>query len=303
MIRRRLAAWLLGVLVVHALAFLMVRATRGGPFDEGRELAPEVVAALRERYGLDDPLAVQYLHALKGLATLDFGPSLRYRDTQVRSLLAGALLVSLGLGGGALALALLLGISASVWSAARAGRAADHGVTLVATLLLALPNFVLAGLAIALFTFGLGWLPPAGSGGLRHLVLPCLSLGLPLAAQLARLVRGAALETWASDAVRAARAQGLSPRVILVRTVLRPSLVPVVAFLGPATAALLTGSLVVEQVFALPGLGTHFVQAALNRDYTLALGVTTLYTALLGLCTLGADLLLARLDPRVEAMS
>jgi oligopeptide transport system permease protein len=302
-IRRRLAAWLLGILAVHALAFLMVRATRGGPFDEERALPPETVAALREQYGLDDPLPVQYLRALRGLATLDFGPSLRYRDTEVRTLLADALPVSLGLGGGALLLALLVGCAGGLWAAARAGRAADHAVTVAATLLLALPNFVLAGFAVALFTFTLGWLPPAGNGGLRHFLLPCASLGLPLAAQVARLTRGAAREVWGSDAVRAARAQGLAPRTILLRFVLRPSLVPVVAFLGPATAALLTGSLVVEQVFALPGLGTHFVQAALNRDYTLALGVTVVYTALLGLCTLLADLLLARLDPRVEAMS
>ena len=301
--RRRIFAWLLGILVVHAIAFLMVRATRGGPFDEGRDLPPEVVESLRERYGLDAPLPVQYLRALGGLLRLDFGPSLRYRDTEVSDLIVAALPVSLALGASALCIALLLGAAGGLWAASPHSRAGPPLVTVVGSLLLALPNFVLAGLGIALFSFTLHLLPPAGMGGPLNFVLPSLCLGLPLAAQVARLVQSAAQEAWRSDAVRAARAMGLSRRTILLRTVLKPSLVPVVAFLGPATAALLTGSLVVEQVFALPGLGTHFVQAALNRDYTLALGVTTVYTALLGGCTLAADLLLQKLDPRVEALS
>jgi oligopeptide transport system permease protein len=171
------------------------------------------------------------------------------------------------------------------------------------TLLMATPGFVLAGAAVLLFSFQLGWLPPAGWGGLRHLLLPWLCLGLPLAAQVARLAHGGARAALDSAAARAARARGLSPGQILRGHALKPALLPVAAFLGPAAAAALTGSLVIEQVFALPGLGTHFVQAALNRDFTLALGATVVFTALLGLGTLVSDLLLARLDPRAEALS
>lgn len=300
---RRLFAWILGILLVHACAFLMVRTTRGGPFDDARALPPEVLEALQQTYGLDAPLPVQYWHALSGLFTFDFGPSLRYRDTQVSTLLADALPISLMLGGGALLLALLLGIPAGLYAARHAQRLDGRALLTGGTLLLALPNFVLAGLLLALFCFRLGWLPPAGLGGLRHFVLPWLCLALPLSAQILLLVRSKAAEALTGASVRHALAEGLSAHVIRRRYVLRPSLGPVLAFLGPATAALLTGSLVIEQVFALPGLGTFFVQAALARDYTLALGVTVVYTALLGFCTLIADLLMAAFDPRVEAVS
>jgi oligopeptide transport system permease protein len=299
---RRCGALLLTVLVVHALAFLLVRGTRGGPFDEERELAPEVRAALEKRFGLQRPLHQQYLAALAGLVRCDFGPSLRYRDTSVRAILADSLPVSLAVGAGALTLALLLGVTAGLGAAQRGGFA-EALVLGGSTLLLALPGFVLAGAAVLCFAFRLDWLPPAGFGGVRHLLLPWLCLGLPLAAQIARLAHGGASVVLASAAVRAARARGLSRRAVLRHHVLRPALVPVAAFFGPAAAAALTGSLVIEQVFALPGLGTHFVQAALNRDFTLALGATVVFTALLGLCTLLADLMLARLDPRVEALT
>jgi len=302
-IARRLGAWILGILLVHALAFLMMRTTRGGPFDDARALDPVVRQALEQRYGLDQPLFIQYGHALRGLLQADFGPSLRYRDTQVSTLLADALPISLVLGGGALLIALLIGIPAGLYSALRSRHLRGKLVHTSGTLLLALPNFVLAGLLLAIFSFRLGWLPPAGLGGMRHFLLPWLCLALPLSAQILLLVRGKAKEALASDCVRHATAAGLPPRMIARRYVLRPSLGPVLAFLGPASAALLTGSLVIEKVFALPGLGTFFVQAALSRDYTLALGVTVVYTALLGLCTLTADLLMARFDPRMEAVS
>lgn len=300
---KRIISLLISILLVHAVAFLMVRSTRGGPFDEERALSPQVRLALEQRYGLDDPLPLQYLRAVGGLLRGDFGPSLRYRDTQVSELLADALPISLALGGGALLLALWMGIPVGLLAASKRHPLGAGVAATCSTLLLAIPNFVIAGVVVALFSFELGWLPPAGFGQLRHLLLPWLCLALPLAAQIALLVRARTTETLQSAAVRSAIAQGLAPAVLLKRYVLRPSLTPVLAFLGPATAALLTGSLVIEQVFALPGLGTFFVQAALARDYTLALGVTVVYTALLGSCTLIADLLMAKLDPRVEAMS
>ncbi len=300
---RRLAALLLTLLAVHALAFLLVRAARGGPFDGDRTFAPAVEAALRAEYHLDEPLWRQYQRALGGALIGDFGPSMSYRDTEVGTILRQALPVSLGLGLGGLTTALLLGLPLGLLAARRRGRFADRGVLAASTLALSLPNFVLAGAAIALFTFRLGWLPPAGSGGWRHLLMPCICLGLPFAAQLARLTRTAALEVMDSDAVRVARAKGVAEARLMRCHVLPQALVPVMAFLGPAAAGLLTGSLVIEQVFALPGLGAHFVQAALNRDYTLALGITVSYTALLGLMTFATDLLLRRLDPRIQSLS
>ncbi|RMH04611.1 MAG: ABC transporter permease subunit [Planctomycetota bacterium] len=298
---RRLLAWVVVVLAVHACAFLLLRTARGGPFDAERELPPEIERALRAEYHLDEPLPRQYLRSLGGLLHGDFGPSMRYRGVAVRDLLLQGLPVSLAVGLGALVLALALGLPAGTLAARRRGRF-DAAVLAASTLALALPGFVLAGAFVALFSFRLGWLPPAGLGGPRHLLLPALSLGLPCAAQVARLARSSVLEVLASPAVRAARAAGLPEGRILRRHVLRRALGPVIAFLGPAAAGLLTGSLVIEQVFALPGLGAHFVQAALNRDYTLALGATVLYTALLGLLSLAADLARRALDPRLEAV-
>lgn len=300
---RRIVGVVATVLVVHALAFFLVRAARGGPFDAEREPPPGVKEALRARYHLDDSLAEQYLRSLWGVLHADFGPSMAYRDASVGRVLAEGLPISLALGAGGLLVALLLGVPAGVWAARRRGRAPDHCVMAGTTAAMAVPNFVLAGLGILAFSFALGWLPPAGTGSLRHLLLPSLCLGLPYAAQVARLARGGALEALASDAVRSARAKGLPTRSVVRRHVLPQALVPVVAFLGPAAAGLLTGSLVIEQVFALPGIGTHFVQAALNRDYTLALGATVVYTASLGVFSLFTDWLLQKLDPRMEALS
>ncbi len=299
---RRLAAFLLTLAGVHAVTFLLVHAAAGGPFDSERELPPEVEAALERQYHLDEALPRQYLRAVGDLFRGDLGPSLRYRGLEVREVLAGAMPVSLALGGAGLVLALLLGLAGGLAAGARPGGPADHLVRMTSSIALALPAFVLAGFLILLFAFHMGWLPPAGSGTARHLVLPVLALGLPVAAQVARLARGAAREVFRSTAWRAARARGLSPPRLLLRHALPRVLVPVVGFLGPAAAGLLTGSLVVEQVFALPGLGAHFVQAALNRDYTLALGATILYTALLGLLSFLSDLALWRLDPRTEAL-
>ena len=300
---RRLLALLLTVLLVHAAAFLLLRAARGGPFDQEREMPAELRRALEQQYHLDEPLPAQYLRSVSGLLRGDFGPSLRYRGLAVRSILAQALPLSLFLGGAALLLALAAGVPAGLAAAWWRGRWPDGITMFLSALLLALPGFVLVGVAVLWFSFLLGWLPPAGTGGLRHALLPILCLGLPLGAQIARLVRASSIPLLAAPAAASARAKGVSVPRLLGRHVLPQALVPVVGFLGPAAAGLLTGSLVIEQVFAWPGLGAHFVQAALNRDYTLALGATLIYTLLLGLCTLLADLLLARLDPRSGAWS
>ncbi|HEX9792459.1 MAG TPA: ABC transporter permease, partial [Planctomycetota bacterium] len=202
-------AWLLTVLAVHAACFLLVRGARGGPFDAERELPPEVEAALRAEYRLDQPLARQYGHALGGLLRGDFGPSLRYRGVSVNQVIADSLPLSLLLGAGGLAVALLLGVPAGLYAARRRGGATDAAVRVASSLALALPNFVLAGFLVLLFAFTLAWLPPAGLAGPRSLLLPWASLGLPFAAQIARLVRAGALQALASEAVRAARARGV----------------------------------------------------------------------------------------------
>jgi oligopeptide transport system permease protein len=197
-------------------------------------------------------------------------------------------------------MALALGFSAGALCAWRRGTALDLGLRILATLGLCAPNFVIAGLLALLFSFELGWLPVAGWGAAQHLWLPALSLAIPLAATLARLLRASLLETLAEDHVRTARAKGLSDWQVLWRHALRPALLPLVSYLGPATAGILTGSLVIEKLFAIPGTGSFFVMSALNRDYPLALGVTIVYTALVyGLNTL-VDLAYGLLDPRLE---
>ncbi|MDP6849400.1 MAG: ABC transporter permease [Planctomycetota bacterium] len=300
---RRVAALLCVLFFVHALTFFMVHSVRGGPFDSERQLPPEVEQALLAKYHLDESLPRQYVQALAGVFKGDLGPSLRYRGSQVSDILSEALPISMILGGGALLVALLFGLPAGLWAARRRNQTADRFVLSATSLLMALPNFVLAGAFVAWFSFAWRLLPPAGMGGLTHWVLPCLCLGLPFAAQIARIFRTSTLEALETPSSLAAKARGLDSRLLLRRHIFRTALMPVVAFLGPASAGLLTGSLVMEQVFALPGLGAHFVQAALNRDYTLALGATLLYTLILGVLSLLTDLLLSRLDPRVESFS
>jgi oligopeptide transport system permease protein len=299
---RRLAFAVLNILLVHAVAFFMLHNTRGGPFDSNRQLSPETLAALEQRYQLNEPLVTQYLNSIKGLATLDFGPSLQYQGTSVQQLLADAIPTSLGLGLGALIIALVIGLWAGVYCTVSRSKWKATLLRLSSSSLLATPNFVLAGILISIFAFKLRMLPVAGHAQLSSWILPCLALGLPLAAQLFVLVSHHATQAKTSNAYRSALARGLSASALRNNYVLRPSLTPVLAFIGPATAGILTGSLVIEQIFSLPGLGTFFVQAALARDYTLALGVTVVYTATLSCCTFIADVLIMKFDPRNEAV-
>jgi len=318
---RRALWFVLTTWVVVTLAFGLMRAVRGGPFSSERALSPAIEARLQERYHLDWPLWKQYLqyvgpldwsargarvlggdgtHPFGGLLAGDLGPSFRYRDFSVNDILAQSLPISATLGALALLWALGLGLPAGVFSAVRRGSALDLLVRLAATVGIALPNFVVAGLLLWVFVFGLGWLPPAGWGSLRHLVLPSFVLGLPFAAYVTRLVRGGLLEVLASDYVRTARAKGLAPSTVLVRHALSAGILPLVTWLGPATAGILTGSLVVEKIFAIPGCGSHFVNSALNRDYTLALGVTLVYTVLVYALNLLVDVVYTLLDPRIR---
>ena len=300
LIRRRLLTALPTLAVVVILSFALMRVAPGGPFDGERPLDPQTRAALMSSYGLDRPLPEQIGRYVWNLLHGDFGPSLVYRDFTVSDLIARGLPVSLTLGALALLLALVLGLAAGLSAASRAGSGIDHGVMFVATLLTALPSFVVGPLLALVFGLWAGWLPVSGwgDGDPAHLALPVIALALPATGAVAKLARAGLAEVLGQDHVRMARARGLGwPRILIVHA-LRPALVPVASYLGPAAAGMLTGAVVIETVFALPGLGRYFVQGALNRDYPLVLGVVTLYAALIILFNLLADLAYGWLDPR-----
>ncbi|MEO1168090.1 MAG: ABC transporter permease subunit [Pseudomonadota bacterium] len=302
LLRRLLTAipTLLGVVI---LSFVLMRLAPGGPFDGERALDDDTRAALDAAYGLDLPLAEQIALYIGRLLRGDFGPSLVYRDFTVSELIAQGLPVSLTIGGLALLLACILGIGGGLWAAVRAGRWQDEAIMGLATLLTALPVFVTGPLFVLIFALGLGWLPVSGweAGRPSHLVLPVVALSLPFAGAIAKLARAGLARALNEDHVRTARARGLAERQVIARHALRPALVPVASYLGPAAAGLLTGAVIIETVFALPGLGRYFVQGALNRDYPLVLGVVTLYAGLIILFNLVADLIYGWLDPRMRA--
>jgi oligopeptide transport system permease protein len=297
---------LLGVvptfLLIVTAAFFLMRAAPGGPFDAEQTVPPEIAANLQAAYGLDQPVTVQFGRYVRGLLRGDLGPSFRLKDFTVAELIGRGLPVTLSIGAVALALTLLVGVPLGLLAGLRQNSGADHAVMSLALAGIAVPNFVLAPVLALVFGLHLGWLPVGGwePGSLRHMVLPVVTLALPFIAYVARLTRGSLLEVLQSPYIRTARAKGLSAGVILRRHALKPTLLPVVSFLGPATAALLTGSLVVEQVFGLPGIGRHFVQGAINRDYTLVMGMVVFYAALILLLNLVVDLLYGWLDPRIR---
>lgn len=302
LILRRLGTAIPTLFIVILLSFLLMRLAPGGPFDGERPLDPATRAALTSAYGLDLPLHQQFLLYIGNLMQGDFGPSLVYRDFTVTDLVAKGLPISLTLGALALLLALTIGIALGLWAAVRAGGGIDQAVSMVTTILTALPSFVTAPLLVLLFGLTLGWLPVSGwnEGAAPNLILPVIALALPVAGAVAKLTRAGLATALSEDHIRTARARGLSPARVLLRHALRPALVPVASYIGPAAAGLLTGAVVIETVFALPGLGRYFVQGALNRDYPLVLGVVTLYAGLIILFNLCADLIYGWLDPRVR---
>jgi oligopeptide transport system permease protein len=290
------------LLVLIALAFFLIRAAPGGPFDTERHLQPEIEANLRSAYHLDEPLYRQFGRYLGGLLRLDFGPSFQYRDYTVTELIMTGFPVSLTLGGAAMLLAVLVGVAAGCLAALKQNSATDHAVMAVSMTGISIPNFVMAPLLILLFAIALHWLPAGGlgDGSPRNLVLPVVALALPQIAYIARLMRGSMIEVLRSNFIRTARAQGLPAYRIVIRHALKPALLPVVSFLGPATAGVITGSVVIEQIFGVPGLGRFFVNGALNRDYTLVMGVVVFYGALIIALNLLVDLAYAWLDPKVR---
>ena len=299
---RRAGGIFLTLFVLVSLSFLIVRLAPGGPFDQEQALSAPVRANLERLYGLDQPLLVQYGRYLGALAHGDFGPSLRQRDYSVGELIAQGLPVSATLGLTAMVLALLLGVGAGITAAVWRSRGADLGLAAVTALLIALPSFVVGPLLALIFAVHLHWLPVAGwePGSIRDLVLPVIALALPPLAYIARLTRGGMLEVLRSPFIRTAIAKGLPLHAVILRHALRPALVPVAGFVAPAVASIMTGSLVVESIAGLPGVGRYLVQGALNRDYTLVMGMVIIYsTALIGMGLI-VDLVYAWLDPRVR---
>jgi len=299
---RRLLVAIPTLLLVITLAFFMMRAAPGGPFDTERRLAPEIEKNVLARYGLDRPLGEQYLAYVAGVARGDLGPSLKYRDKTVLQILEENYAVSLVLGLSAIVLGATAGGGLGVLAALRRDGLLDRTAMGLAVLGVCVPTFVTAPLLVLLFASTLGWLPSAGwnGGALANLVLPVIVLALPQVAVISRLTRAGLIEALRSNHVRTARAKGLSGARLVLRHALRPAILPVVSYLGPATAGLITGSLVVERIFNLPGLGKFFVISALQRDYTVVMGMVIVYAALILLLNLVADLVQAALDPRVR---
>lgn len=290
------------LLVIVTAAFFLMRVAPGGPFDRERTLEPTVMANLERAFLLDRPLWEQYLHYLGNLLRGDLGPSFIYRDFTVAELLGAGLPISIQLGLAALLLAFGLGAALGSVAALRQNSWVDYAVVTVATFGVTVPNFVVAPVLSLLFGVWLGWLPAGGwgDGGLAPAILPVITLALPQVAVVARLVRAAMIEALRSDHVRTARAYGLpTPRIVLNHA-LRSAALPAISYLGPAAAALLTGSIVVETIFGIPGVGRYFVQGALNRDYTLVMGTVVLVAVFVVLFNLLVDLAYAALDPRVR---
>ena len=297
---RRVAGFLPVLFVIISLSFFIMRLAPGGPFDQERVLPEQVRENIETRYHLNEPLWKQYLRYLGDVARGDLGPSFRYPDRSVNELLGLGVPVSLLLGACALAIAILLGGAVGLLAGVRRNSFVDYLTMSLALGGVSVPNFVLGPLLTLVFALGLGWLPVAGWGTWRHLILPSVTLGMFYAAYVARLTRAGMLEVIGQEFIRTARAKGLREATVVLRHALPSAILPVVTYLGPASAAILTGSVVVETIFGIPGIGRYFVGSALNRDYTMVLGTVLAFSVLLLLFNLIVDILYAYLDPRVS---
>ena len=299
-ILRRLVELVPTALVIVAASFALVRLAPGSPFSSEREIPPEVLRELDAKYGFDRPLPEQFARYLGNLLRGDLGLSTKYPQRSVNEIIADGFPVTLSLAAVALAWALLVGITAGVIGAVRQNTVWDHGAMTAALVGISIPSFVLGPMLVLLVSLRWHLLPPAGWGDWRHVILPGLTLGTIYAASIARLTRGGMLEVVRSDFVRTARAKGLSERLVIWRHMLRGGLLPVVSYLGPAIANMLTGSVVVEKIFNVPGIGPYFVDAAFNRDYFLVMGIVILYAGFLLVMNLLVDVVYGLLDPRIE---
>ena len=298
---QRLLGLIPTLLMLITVAFFLIRVAPGGPFDAEKTLPPEIEANLNAKYHLDEPLLQQYFRYLGQIAVLDFGPSYHYKDWTVNELIAQGYPISLTVGLAAMVLAFFLGTLLGIAAALRQNTAVDYSLMGFAMLGISIPNFVIAPILILLLAVYAGWLPAGGwDWSIASMVLPVVTLALPVTAYIARLTRGSMIEVLHSNFIRTARAKGLPESVVIRRHALRPALLPVISFLGPATAGMISGSVVIERIFSIPGLGSYFVQGALNRDYTLVMGVVIFYGVLIIVLNFLVDLIYAWLNPKVR---
>ena len=299
---RRVLSAIPVALIAVTVCFFILRLAPGGPFDGERALPEEILNNLREHYHMNDPLIVQYLRYLWGLLQFDLGPSMVIKGFTVSQLLAIGLPFTLLLGFTAFVVATAIGIVAGIVAAVQQNKWPDYVLVLAVMLGVIVPNFLMGAVLQLVFGVYLKWFPAGGFvyGSVAHLVLPVTVLAWPHAARVSRLMRGSMIEVLGSNYIRTAKSKGIGERLTLARHALKPAMIPVVSYLGPGLSYLLTGSLVVEQIFGLPGIGKYFVQAALNRDYGLVLGTTVFYILLILVLNLLVDMVYAWLDPRVR---
>lgn len=300
---RRLLSTIPVLWIALTLCFFILRLAPGGPFDAERQLPERILANLRAHYNLDQPLLIQYWDYVSGVLMGDLGPSYITDDFTVVDLITIGLPYTFIVGGAAFLLAILAGVFAGVIGALYQNKSGDYILALVIMIGLIVPNFLMAPILQLVFGVSLGWLPVGGwgEGQLSHLVLPVVILALPHVARISRLMRGSMIEVLGANYIRTARAKGIGARLMITRHAIKPALLPVVSYLGPAAGYLLTGSLVVESIFGLPGIGQYFINAALNRDYGMVLGTVIFYMVLIILLNLVVDLVYALLDPKVRA--
>ena len=300
---RRLAVAVPTLLVLIVVSYVLMYAAPGGPFDTERALPPEILANLERKYGLDQPLVVQIWRYLVSIVTeFDFGPSFRYTDRTVNDIIRQGFPVTLTYGAWSFAVAVLVGVSLGVAAAVRHNSVLDYlavGVSIGAQVL---PNFVLAPILTLVFTLWLGWLPGGGwqGGAWPYVVMPVIALSTSFMASIARITRSSMLEVLNASFIRTARAKGMPGRRVVLRHALKPAMLPVISYLGPAFVGMITGSVVIDVFFATGGIGQFFVNSALSRDYPVIMGVTILAGALTVLVNLLADLLYAWIDPRIR---
>jgi len=300
-ILRRLFVAIPTLFIVVTIAFFMMRAAPGSPFTMQRKLPPEILKNVEAKYGFDRPLIEQYFGYLADVVRGDFGPSLKYVGRDVIEIIADALPVSATIGLSSLFLACIIGVTLGIAAALRQNKAVDYVASTVAVIGICVPTFVMGPMLVLLFASKLGWLPTAGvSAGFKSYILPIAVLTLPQVAAIARLTRAGMIEVLRSNYIRTARAKGLSEARILAQHAIRAGLLPLVGFLGPAMAGIVTGSLVVDKLFRLPGLGRQFYTAAIQRDYTLVMAVVILSATLIIVFNLISDIVHALLDPRVR---
>ncbi len=297
---KRLFFTLVTILAVITITFFLMHNIPGGPFTREKALQPEVLKALNAKYHLNDPLWKQYLDYLKGVVTFDFGPSFQRIGVTVNQLILEGFPQSAKIGGGAVLLVIVLGVPLGIISALKKNQWEDYAVMIIATLGVTIPSFVMATLIIYVFSTKLGVLPSHGLSSWKHMIGPVIALGGFSLSFVARLTRSSMLDVLEQDYIRTARAKGLSEMKVIFKHGLKNALIPVVTYLGPMVAAIMTGSFVIEKIFAIPGIGKYFVESVGNRDYTVIMGITVFYATFLILMVFVVDILYGFIDPRIK---